>query len=302
MEIINVTTGETKNYKHSSITKGTVGLRNGSKYIILSDTDDNEVLIDVSSIETSGDATYNVMFTTKKPVNNPIGSFQMGDIVTDSDALSLNDALNMLLYKDIPPVFGFSATDSGLVEKGNIVAAPLYTCNISDLGTGTISSIVFYKNNAVISTQNYIVNKNTYTFQDTQNITDTTTIKCNVIYKFTGDTQNRYASKELSYTFIAASYYGVVDNKTITSDIIPTLNKTVKTTKNLIYNGIDMQNQYVCYLYPSKYGTLTSILDGNNFEYIKSFEYSGMTLNAESYYVYIMIDSASYENGKLTFN
>lgn len=297
---INLSTGTSTSYKHSSITKGTVGLRNGNKYIILTDNESKEILIDVSSIETGG-GTYNVMFTTKKPVNNPIGSFQLGDVVTESDAMSINDALNMLLYKDIPPTFEFTATDSGLVEKGNIVAAPTYTCKISDVGTGTVSSVVFYKNNAVVSTQAYELNK-TYTYQETTNITETTTIKCTVIFKYTGDTQNRYSSKELSYTFVPPSYYGIIDDRAITTDILATLNKTVKTSKLLVYSGIEMQNQYVCYIYPQKYGTLTSILDGNNFEYIRSFDVIGITLNGENYYAYVLLETASYDNGKLTFS
>lgn len=45
-------------------------------------------------------------------------------------------------------------------------------------------------------------------------------------------------------------------------------------------------------------GTLTSIKDANNFDYIGSYNRTELTVNGEAYYIYLMIDPTSVSNFK----
>lgn len=106
-------------------------------------------------------------------------------------------------------------------------------------------------------------------------------------------------SGSTSVTFIAASYFGVVDaNFTPTEDTIKGLTtKTVKNTR--AYTGTaTLNNQKLCYAYPKSLGALTSIKDANNFDYLSSYNRTEVNVNGEAYYVYTLIDATSVTNFK----
>jgi len=106
-------------------------------------------------------------------------------------------------------------------------------------------------------------------------------------------------SGSTSVTFVAASYFGVVDaDFTPTEETIKGLTtKTVKNTKS--YTGTaTLNNQKLCYAYPKSFGALSSIKDANNFDYINSYNRTEVNVNGEAYYVYTLIDTTSVTNFK----
>ena len=55
-------------------------------------------------------------------------------------------------------------------------------------------------------------------------------------------------------------------------------------------------------MYPQSFGTLTSIKDANNFDYINSYTRSTLSYNGVDYYVYILTDPVTITGFKQIFN
>ena len=87
-------------------------------------------------------------------------------------------------------------------------------------------------------------------------------------------------------------YYGVVDNGvTPSADMIKNMEKKVaaKGSQTCTFN---LNKQCAVFAYPASYGNLTSILDPNNFEQIRGFTTTvvsvvGVDGKAQNYNVYI---------------
>ena len=78
----------------------------------------------------------------------------------------------------------------------------------------------------------------------------------------------------VSWTFIGASYYGIVNADTVTpiESEIKALDKVLKSSRKFLYQDITTDWGKVCYAYPASLGLLTNIKDNkNNFNYTDSF-------------------------------
>lgn len=95
------------------------------------------------------------------------------------------------------------------------------------------------------------------------------------------------------------SYTGLVSASTTTVTDPTGLTPIVHYGKNHIHNYIQV-NQKIVYLYPTSYGSLTSIVDQNGFEGISGFEKQTVTINNMQYYLYISKIPAT-SNVTLTF-
>ncbi|MFI3289501.1 MAG: hypothetical protein SNH55_03835 [Rikenellaceae bacterium] len=85
-------------------------------------------------------------------------------------------------------------------------------------------------------------------------------------------------------TFVYASYYGVVLES---EDIdVTALTKSVKSSKALSLTSLNLDNEQLAYAYPTSFGELSSIKDGNNFEYINSYTRTTISVDGVSYYLY----------------
>ena len=112
-------------------------------------------------------------------------------------------------------------------------------------------------------------------------------------------------------TFVYASYFGVVDSTFSESDLaslsVDGLTKLVRSSKS--YTGTaSLSNQKTIYIYPQSFGTLSSIKDANNFDYINSYTRVSYTtnqwsLNGDSvaYYVYYLTDPTTVTSFTQTF-
>lgn len=92
-------------------------------------------------------------------------------------------------------------------------------------------------------------------------------------------------------------YYSERDiNYTVDEAVIKSLqNNALKTSKALNYAGINCTDSKVVYAYPKSQGLLRSVLDGNGFDYIDSYDCMVMTVNNVSYYVYVMLDPTTLD-------
>ncbi len=92
-------------------------------------------------------------------------------------------------------------------------------------------------------------------------------------------------------TFVYASYYGVV----LESDDIDVtaLTKSVRSSKSLSLTSLSLDNEQLVYAYPTSFGALSSIKDGNNFEYINSYTRTTTSVNGVSYYIYRLTNATT---------
>lgn len=99
----------------------------------------------------------------------------------------------------------------------------------------------------------------------------------------------------------ALSYYGVINSSSITEDDIASLSSRLSTSKSYTYT-VNLAEQRIIYMYPQTFGTLTSIKDANNFDYINSYTRTTLSYNGVDYYVYILTDPVTITGFKQIFN
>lgn len=99
----------------------------------------------------------------------------------------------------------------------------------------------------------------------------------------------------------ALSYYGVINSSTITENDISSLSSRLSTSKSYTYT-VNLAEQRIVYMYPQSFGTLTSIKDANNFDYINSYTRTTLSYNGVDYYIYILTDPVTITGFKQIFN
>ena len=97
----------------------------------------------------------------------------------------------------------------------------------------------------------------------------------------------------------ALSYYGVTSSQEV--DDISSLNSRLSSSKSYTYTT-NLTNQRIVYMYPKSFGSLTSIKDVNNFDYINSYTLTTSTYSGVEYYIYILTDPVTITNFKQIFN
>ena len=99
----------------------------------------------------------------------------------------------------------------------------------------------------------------------------------------------------------ALSYYGVINSSTITENDISSLSSRLSSSKSYTYT-VSLSEQRIIYMYPQTFGTLTSIKDANNFDYINSYTRTTLSYNGVDYYIYILTDPVTITGFKQIFN
>ena len=108
-------------------------------------------------------------------------------------------------------------------------------------------------------------------------------ITTNMTFSLTAN--NKTATQAIS--FYNCKYVGVVTSAPTTEAGIKALTKlAVSSSKGYTWNG-SLDNQRVCYCYPTSFGALSSIKDANGFDYLAGYTRTTVTCNGESYYVYL---------------
>lgn len=106
-----------------------------------------------------------------------------------------------------------------------------------------------------------------------------------------------------SVRFFNPAYFGVVDpSYTVgnsTAGLTELTNYGVRAYNKAITSS---GSKKAVYMYPSALGNLTSIKDGNNFDFTGSFtKETGLTINGESYVAYILTKEANLNNVTFKF-
>lgn len=128
-------------------------------------------------------------------------------------------------------------------------------------------------------------------------------VTTNTDYNITVEYNGLTASDIKKVEFVNPSYFGVLNVDTdITESNIKTLTEIIEKTKSYSSSTVTLNNQKSCYAYPKAFGNLTSIKDLNNFEYLNSYNLSELTINNETYNIYILKDAVSISDFKQTFN
>lgn len=197
-----------------------------------------------------------------------------------------------------------------ITEEISRISAKVFPLTISASGSATYE---------IGTTQNVTVNW-TIKEGDTVTVPDTLTINGEPVdvestsktfqqvttttsYKIEAKKGSQTASATVTATFVNPKYFGVVA-ATITNPTetdIKSKTKIVASGKG--YTGTtSLIDQKLLYAYPVSYGTLTSIKDGNNFEYINSYTRSTVNVNGVNYYCYLLTDATTINNFKQIYS
>ena len=259
-----------------------------------------------------------------------------GDLITDGRLNKVEDALHSISRTDIEQREQLEKNTSDISTILDIVdTPPTYikpTLSIS-LNTGTLehnkaTSVTItpnFKQNDAGSVSKYVLYKNgTEIFNNTtvSAYTDSATINHNgsISYSATatyddGPIKNTllgipYPSTSIKAGSVSASgiirayalsYYGIINSSTITENDISSLSSRLSSSKSYTYT-VNLAEQRIVYMYPQSFGTLTSIKDANNFDYINSYTRTTLSYNGVDYYVYILTDPVTITGFKQIFN
>lgn len=251
---------------------------------------DIELWINPDEIGSGGTGGGSEVFDRDDLTAVTVGGLSAGSSVKGK---STKDVLEEILFPYQKPTVSFSITPSTTTYAvGDTISSIKFTINAGKKSKD-IQSIKVYNGSTLLTTiTDSVANGGTFTYNYACNITASTTLKVEVA----DDTSTVYATK--SITFAYRSYYGfVADGTTVDETAVKGLQKNVlKTSKALTYSGITCTNSKIVYAYPQSQGLLGSILDGNGFDYLGSYNYSVISVDGVNYYVYVLIDPATLED------
>ena len=163
-------------------------------------------------------------------------------------------------------------------------------------GRDNIKKVTFKKGANIAATINNPTSM-TQEFSDTLNTTTTVSV---IVNDGTND-----IGESVTINFVKKSFYGIVNatvtNSTITGSQIKALNSFLSTTKVYDYNSINISNKKIVYAYDKSKGKLSSILDGNGFDMLRSYTMSELTIDGTNYYVYILTSPTTVTHYKQSF-
>lgn len=203
--------------------------------------------------------------------------FGISSFAADPSVAELN------VEKVVKLTWNFSNEDFHRVSMQQITATGAYTDSANPVNTKTHSFII-PKENIIAGAERKIV---TFTLNAKADANATTA-----------------EPKTCTTTFVHPSYcFVVAANKTaVTSDDIPSENdnKAVLNTKSRTVYNISQTNQKLVYVYPSYFGNLTSIKDGNGFQGFSGYTKSTFSMGGTTYNAYIQNTPAT-ATGSYTF-
>lgn len=218
-----------------------------------------------------------------------VGGLNSGSSVKDKTTM---EVLESILFPYQKPTVSFAISPSTTIyESGTTVSSITFTINVTKK-SNDIQSIKVYDGSTLLTTiTSGVATGGTFTYTYSCNITSNTTLKVEV----SDGTSTASATKNITFGY--KSYYGfVADGTTVNETVIKALqNNVLKTSKALNYTGINCTDSKIVYAYPQNQGLLSSILDGNGFDYIDSYDCTNITVNGVNYNVYVMIDPTTLD-------
>jgi hypothetical protein len=225
-----------------------------------------------------------------------------------------SDISTILGIVDTPPTYtkptlAISFNTSTL--EHNKATSVTITPNFKQNDAGSVSKYVLYKNGTEIfnnTTVSAYTDSATISHNGSASYSATATygdgpIKNTLLGIPYPNTSIKAGSVSASGTIraYALSYYGVISSSTISENDISSLSSRLSSSKSYTYT-VSLSEQRIVYMYPQSFGTLTSIKDANNFDYINSYTRSTLSYNGVDYYVYILTDPVTITGFKQIFN
>lgn len=272
------------------------------EYVVLDGT-----VYDLGSASGSGSTELE----TDLVVSNPIGKYAKDETIPAKTTLEsiIRGMLSKTYYPTLnPPTASISFSLPSIAEVGEEIASgtatvtfnrgsidPQYTAE-SGYRAGVATDFAVVLNNASVQ---FSDNNATGTFTIpafTRNSKGTVTLSATVTHEAGvqpkdsdgGNYQTPLAAGTVqaskSCEFILPFYRGVSATATIAD--FTGLVKDLRKKENRTYT-FDTVNQYMVFAYDSSYGDLRSILDPNNFETISGWIVSTLTVNGQTYKVYV---------------
>lgn len=241
----------------------------------------------------------NLIIQTEIGTSKDLGGIKAGTVLKGQTVLSV---LEQMLFPYIAFTINVqSVSPTGTYEKGTSVTITSVTVKITS-GTKPVTNIKLYESN-----------KTTLLGEKTTGITTNNTFSINKtvtssvsFYATATDGTSNVSDSSSFLAFYDPTFYGVLDvGYTLTSDLITGKSKELKANKSntRTYNAT---NQHPFIAYPSSYGALTSIKDGNGFECIGDFNTSTINLTVKSgtvsYRIYVLKSATTGEGYKYTFS
>lgn len=206
----------------------------------------------------------------------------------------LETIIDNMLVKYLAPGISFSIVPSAsLVLYGTEITEVKMTATVTKK-SNPISKIEFKVNGTVVETITEDVEEGgnfSFLYTPINAIVDTTTFAIVV------SDGSKGASASKIITFCNATYYGTVGADIVnpTAEDITALGKIAVNDKAFTYENINMPYGKILYAYDKTYGSLTSIKDANNIEYINSYSKSEVTIDGVDYFVYLLKDAAGVD-------
>lgn len=203
----------------------------------------------------------------------------------------LETIIDNMLVKYIAPGINFSIVPSAsLVLYGTEITEVTMTAIITKK-SNPIKKVEFKVNGSVVETITEDVEEGgifSFVYNPDSAIVDTTAFSVVVADESKGNSSSKII------TFCNATYYGTVgaDVTTPTAEDITALRKIAVNDMAFTYENINMSYGKILYAYDKTYGSLTSIKDANNIEYINSYSKSRVTIDGVDYFVYLLKDAA----------
>lgn len=255
-------------------------LLDGEKVLVATDPDKPKVY----DSERVGDGTT-------KFSELPIPSYGGGGEI-DEERIEAIEAKMDILYK-----VALSLTGSKHYKKGTSQTPKVnWTVQVNKQDVTPVSQVIScatiesMKNGITLDTS-----VRTYTLPTSISTNTTVTLKVD------GTTANA------TFDFYNPAYYGVVDqtfsNAPTAADVTALTELTNYGTKTYDAAKITATgSKKICYAYPKTLGALTAVLDPDKQSWLDSFTRSEVTINEESYYVYVKTSPANLNGVDYTYN
>ena len=224
-----------------------------------------------------------------------VGGLNAGSSVKDK---TVKDVLENILFPYQKPVVSFTISpNTTIYEIGNTVSAIDFSVTATKKSEN-IQSIKIYDGYTLLTTiTTNVSNGGTFNYSYTCSISSNTTLKVEV----SDGTSTVSSTKNI--VFANRSYYGFIANgASVNADAIKALqNSVVKTSKGLTYDRISCIDSKLVYAYPKSQGLLSSIKDGNGFEYINSYICTTIAINGVDYNAYVLKDATTVSSFKQVY-
>ena len=271
----------------------------GSAHTIhFSQPSDGQDGISVTGVSDKGNGVFTLLFSDGSE-SDPIQTVSANDTYTGISAVDLggiknnqvfnktplSEVIDMLLHPYEKPsmTLGINPTKTIYDSVSETLASITINANVTKKSEN-IKEVRFYVDNVLVKTDTTHTTGGlvsyTHTFSPATNKTFNVKIECE-------DIKAGKVSANTTITFIGKSYYGYLkEGTTIDETNIKTLNTILKKELKYKYSaittpGTDLYHIVLCQ--PKELGTITSVKDALNFEYIQDYTIQDITVDGLDY-------------------